>query len=61
MEPIRQEIKSFVDGCVHLISLKSGQGLSDQESDLIDHYLSEVEHFVCGDEPELGMRGTDSA
>lgn len=44
-----------------LMSLKSGQGLSDQESDLIDHYLLEVENFVCGDEPELGMRGTDSA
>ena len=61
MEPIRHEIRSFVDGCVHLMSLNSGQGLSDQESDLIDHYLLEVENFVCGDEPELGMRGTDSA
>jgi hypothetical protein len=61
MEPLRQEVKSFVDGCEHLLSLGSAQRLSDQESDLIDHYLSEVENLLCDDEPEQGMRGVDAA
>lgn len=60
MEPTRQEIKSFVEGCVHLMSLNSAQVLSDQESDLIEHHLSKVENFLYDDEPELGMRGIDT-
>ena len=61
MEPLRQEVKSFVDGCEHLMSLGSAPNLSAHESDLINHYLSEVENHLCNDEPEQGMRGVDAA
>ena len=53
MESLRQEVKSFVDGCEHLLALGSAESLSAQEL--------EVEKFVCDDEPELGMRGVDAA
>jgi hypothetical protein len=52
MESLRQEVKSFVDGCEHLLALGSAESLSAQEFELIDHYLLEVEKFVCDDEPE---------
>ena len=61
MESLRQEVKSFVDGCEHLLALGSAESLSAQEFERIDHYLLEVEKFVCDDEPELGMRGVDAA
>ena len=61
MEPIRQEIKSFADGCEHILSLGSLEDLSPRESDLIDQYLSEVENLFFGNEPDLGMRGADAA
>ena len=61
MESLRQEVKSFVDGCEHLLALGSAESLSAQEFERIDHYLLEVEKFVCDDEPALGMRGVDAA
>ena len=61
MEPLRQEVKSFVDGCEHLLELGSAEDLSLQESDLIDHYFSEAQNFLYGNDPELGTRGTDAA
>ena len=61
MEPLRQEVKNFVVGCEHLLSLGSAQDLSPQESDLTNHYLSEVENLLYGHDHELGMPGTDAA
>jgi hypothetical protein len=61
MQFLHQEVKSFVDGCEHLLALGPAQSLSAQEYDLVEHYLSEVENLLCDDGPELGMRGVDAA
>ena len=47
MESLRQEVKSFVDGCEHLLALGSAESLSAQEFERIDHYLLEVEKFCA--------------
>ena len=57
MESLRQEVKSFVDGCEHLLALGSAESLSAQEFELIDHYLLKVEKFVCDDEPTRSLQG----
>jgi hypothetical protein len=56
MEPLRQEVKSFVDACKHLLSLGPDPDLSPQDSDVIDHYLLEVNKLLYGDNPELDGR-----
>jgi hypothetical protein len=61
MKPIRQEVKMFVHGCEHLLSIGSAQGLAPDEADLIGDYLSAVENFLCEDVPEIEMHGTDAA
>ena len=62
MEPIRQEVKSFVEGCKHLLSAGPALGLSPQEFNLIEHYFSEVETLLCDYEDEIRMRRrTDAA
>ena len=56
MEPLRQEVKSFVGGCEHLLSLGPDPDLSPQDSDVIDHYLLAINKLLYGDNPELGER-----
>lgn len=52
MEPVRQEVKSFADACEHLLSIGPDPDLSPQDSDVIDHYLSEVTDLLYGSNPE---------
>ena len=61
MRPLRPEVQGFLNGCEHFLSLDSTHDLSPQESDLIDHYVGEVQKRLYGNAPELGWRGADAA